>query len=420
MRVLATPMRLGLPVFALLLAGCSDYGLQHQGEVPELVDTDGDGIPDATGPLEGSPLRDTDRDGSVDAEDPDADGDGIPNDLDGDPDGDGAPGWSLPEDPADDPPVDVETGLPELQVGDARGRVCAPNETTWVAGATVRIDTAAGLYETQTNGDGWWQLPGLPPGDHVVDVTKGSFSMTFTITVAEGQVTEAVFDECLEQGDLRIAVVSGQYDAIGSVLDHLAIQYEVINGYSDNSTTAFLSDASRLAQYDMIFFNCGMSFDWVDAAESTVAANLQQFVNDGGSIYASDWAYYTVEAAFPDRNSFVGDDAILGDAFRGVDGTVQATVTDPAMAALLGSSTASLNYDLGGWVALDSTASDVDVLIEGDFAYYDDNDWEVGHHAALATRFSSGQGTVTYTSFHNETQSTLDMDLMLQDIVLSL
>ena len=40
--------------------------------------------------------------------------------------------------------------------------------------------------------------------------------------------------------------------------------------------------------------------------------------------------------------------------------------------------------------------------------------------APLATKFGDGEGSVTYTSFHNEPQTTVDMAKMLQEIVLSL
>lgn len=409
---------ISLTLATAAMVGCSEYNVAPDEDGPQLVDRDGDGEPDDLADDAGpNPLRDTDGDGTPDSQDDDVDDDGIPNDLDGDPDGDGAPGWTLPDDPEDDPPVD-ETGLPERQEGDARGRVCAPNGTTWVSGATVTVPTSEGTWETLTNGDGWWQLPGLPPGDHQVFVEKGSFAMTFSIHVEDGELTEAVFDECLEQGDLRIAVVAGEWDSIGSVLDHLAIEFDGVNGFNDNATTDFLTDSSALATYDMIFFNCGMSLDWADSDRATVAANLQDFVNNGGSIYASDWAYFTVEAAFPDQNTFVGNDDELGGAFRGASGLVTAHVDDPAMASLLGGVNADIDYDLGGWVPL--VSSQATPLLSGSFTYYDDWDLPQNHTGPLATRFTSGQGSVTYTSFHNEVQTTFDMDLLLQDIVLSL
>lgn len=424
MRSLSTVGLFSIAVTTAVLVGCSEYNVSPDNNNPELVDRDGDGIPDdpndpaydADG--DPNPLRDTDGDGTPDHQDDDADGDGVPNQFDGDPDGDGAPGWSLPDDPDDDPPIEPDTGLPERQVGDARGRVCAPNGTTWVSGATVVIETPEGTWETQTNGDGWWQLPGLPAGDHPVTVQKGSFEMTFTIHIEEDQVTEAVFDECLDQGDLRIAVVAGQWDSIGHVLDDLAIDYDSIDGFSASSTTNFLTDSGQLATYDMVFFNCGMSLGWTESDMPTVAANLQEFVHNGGSIYASDWAYYTVEAAYPDRNTFVGDDSEVGAAFAGTEGFVTADVDDLAMAALLNSTSADINYDLGGWAPVMSTTGDT--LLSGSYSYFDEFDTLQTHNGPLATRFQDGQGSVTYTSFHNETQTTFDMDVLLQDIVLSL
>jgi hypothetical protein len=40
-------------------------------------------------------------------------------------------------------------------------------------------------------------------------------------------------------------------------------------------------------------------------------------VNNGGSVYASDWAYDVVEIGWPDRVDFVGADEIPNDAQLG-------------------------------------------------------------------------------------------------------
>lgn len=422
MSVPASLVRAFLPAVGLaLLIGCSDYELNSPGNDNELPPT---GLDTLDG---GQPTRDTDGDGVTDDADPDADGDGVANELDPDPDGDGIPGWTLDADPSDDAEIDLATGLPELGVGDVRGRICAPNETTWVAGAEVTVVTGLGVYQTTTNGDGYFQLEGLPPGEYTVIVTKGQFATTFEVTVEAGAVSDILYDECLVQGELRIAVVTGQYDSIGDVLDHLGLVFDEVDGTNDAESDAFLLDLPRMQTYDMIFFNCGMSFTWLDLPDDTdgpkeqaVIANLQEFAREGGSIYASDWAYLIVERPFPEQLTFVGDDSVAGAAFAGVSEQIQALVVDTAMANLLGGNLADINYDLDIWVGMESAASSVDVLIEGDYRVYDANNQPQPAAGPLATRFRTGAGNVTYTTFHNEVQTTIDMEHLLEDIVLSL
>ena len=81
-------------------------------------------------------------------------------------------------------------------------------------------------------------------------------------------------------------------------------------------------------------------------------ANRQQYygyVDQGGSLYASDWAYYFVESAYPDLLDFHGDDATVGEAFHGAPGSFTAAVVDTNMQGLLGSNTASIWFNYNAW-----------------------------------------------------------------------
>ncbi len=312
-----------------------------------------------------------------------------------------------------DPDGKVPPGVP---TGGITGRICAPNGSTWVAGAMVSVEHAYGASATFTDGDGWFTLEGLPVGTHTVHVTKGSFSTSFVMEVFANEITELAYYECVEQGDTKIAVVTGQYDDIGAIIAGLAVDFDTIDGVGTTEYVDFLRDPDWMGEYDAIFFNCGMGFDWEAYAETT--QNLRDFVQAGGSVYASDWAYYLVEATWPGKQRFHGDDTVLGDAFVGLSGTVDATVNDPVMADLLGGTTAQLNYDLDAWAAMES--SNAEVLIEGTYSYAEGffGPTET-RHGPLATRMVD-EGTVIYTTFHNERQTTVHMDAILQEIILSL
>ncbi|MEZ4318692.1 MAG: carboxypeptidase-like regulatory domain-containing protein [Myxococcota bacterium] len=307
-----------------------------------------------------------------------------------------------------------------VTLGGVRGRICGPSGDSWVSGATVRVEHAEGVAETLTDGNGWFIVDGIPTGTVDVVITKGSFLTVFQVDVVEGQIADLPQEECIEQGDVSIAVLTGAYDHIQEILGHVGLAYDEINGVQAASSLSLLRDPNRMAQYDVLFFNCGMSDAWLDH-DTEVAQNLRTFVENGGSIYASDWSYYLVEASFRDQNSFAGNDFEPGSAYVGATGTVQANVLDPSMQQLLGSNQAVINYDLDSWAAMVS-ADNATTLIEGPYEYYTGDFWggTETRFAPLASRFQYGQGTVIYTSFHNEQQTTFDMDLLLQDIVLSL
>ena len=92
------------------------------------------------------------------------------------------------------------------------------------------------------------------------------------------------------------------------------------------------------------------------------------------------------------------------------------------MQAVLGKSTANINYDLAAWALMESANSTATVLLEGDATYFDWNTWQMGElkNVPLAVQIKPNGGNMIYTSFHNERQTTGDMDKMLEEIILSL
>ncbi|MBW2257476.1 MAG: carboxypeptidase regulatory-like domain-containing protein [Deltaproteobacteria bacterium] len=312
-----------------------------------------------------------------------------------------------PEDPAD-PVVEGAGGI--------EGRICGPDGTSWLVGADVTVLHDSGVVTGVTDVDGWFTLEGIPVGTWDVLIQKGSFSLTLTVPVEADQITVLPEEECLEQGEVQIAVVTGTFDHIEGVLDTLGFSYDIIDG--DYQVTGFLRDPSQLEQYDIIFFNCGMDLSW-STWQVEIGANLRDYVANGGSVYASDWAYYIVESGWPHMNTFYGSDSVVGDAYVGESGYVTATVLDATMVARLGSSTAELNYDLPSWAVMEAN-HEGSVLLEGTVEIWDPWYGYTSMRAPLAAQLDDGDGSVIYTSFHNEAQTTLDMRTLLQEIILSL
>lgn len=313
----------------------------------------------------------------------------------------------------------VDYGIHDLQDlsqaplgGDmVRGRICDPGGG-WVVGARVWIDVGDRIIESETGADGWFTLTGVPDGDHTVQVKKGSFSTSFPVTV-DGAGAEVDAGECLDPESVEIAVIAGDYDSVEQILDNMGLEYDF---YPMEQTKNLVLDPDKMAQYDILFFNCGANDLWMEERPE-VGANLKAYVAQGGGVYASDWAYQFVEAAVPGGIRFFGNDGMAYDAAVGMEGHIQADVLDGAMQQVVGE-TANLTYDLGGWVVPLETSGRV--LIEGPASL---DPWMGGSLDGvqpLAVELSHGQGTFIFTTFHNEQQLTLDMEALLREMIFSL
>ena len=141
---------------------------------------------------------------------------------------------------------------------------------------------------------------------------------------------------------------------------------------------------------------------------------LVRFVERGGTLYASDWRYDVVKAAFPE----VVDAASMGE---GLIQEVQAEVVDPGLKDFIGP-TVLLKFDLGQWKTAAFAGPNVTTLIRGRYKRQRYKDDRVGEWAMapLLVKFTAGKGTVIFTSFHNEKQNSTTEKKLLQYLVFTL
>ncbi|WP_291132606.1 hypothetical protein [Flavobacterium sp. UBA7682] len=235
------------------------------------------------------------------------------------------------------------------KTGKLRGKVTTINTHKAVGGALVfAFDDEKNIYYTYSNATGDFELD-TPIGDRVVHIQTGdgsNFRTTINVVVQENQTQQ------LEEASLRldqvarVAYVNGSFDNIEDIIASLGYEAEQI-------TFSQLSDYSVVSQYDIIFLNCG-SISGNIANNTTVTNNLATFVTNGGSLYASDWsvAYLiggdTNTSSCNETGGFISDTTLCS-VNNGGSGTLNASITNAALANAIGLSTLDIEYDLGSW-----------------------------------------------------------------------
>lgn len=204
---------------------------------------------------------------------------------------------------------------------------------------------------------------------------------------------------------IKIAVTTKGFDDIGAILDELGYPWTEI-------TDEDLTDYSKISPYDVIFANC----NWHAANIAPNAVNaLQEFVQKGGSLYASDYAYAYVNEAFPGFINFYDDPYI------GYGGYVEADVVDPGLANYLNPdappATIDLHFDLGAWVPVESVAENTQIYLRGDIETGDGPKQDSPLTVSFRP-YADSPGTVIYTAFHNEEQLTEMQEKLLVYLVL--
>lgn len=237
--------------------------------------------------------------------------------------------------------------------------------------------------------DGWYFLPaGMPSGYNVI--SAGIVNI---------------------YPPARFAVTDPYWDDIGKILTAMGYKFDEIQDSQ-------LANYDFIKKYDAIFINCSG-----DSAANAPAArdSLRQYVQNGGALYASDYAFVYFKESFPGYLIFP-DNPYIGIGNQ----HVTATITDPGLKLYLLQDQVDIFYNLGAWVILDDVGPDTQVIMRGDVQVWTGSalSMESGppsHHLPspisaqgiqtllnkpLAASFRYGDGFAIYTTFHNEPQLT--------------
>jgi hypothetical protein len=306
------------------------------------------------------------------------------------------------------------------EVGGVRGRVCTADGSRPLDEARASIaPVGAAEIATLTDEEGRFVLEGVPAGDQLLVIQKGTFRSERQVRIPAGSILELDEEDCaLEPDAIRIAVVRGsEFDHVEQVLGSIGVDEGNIDIYDADWAEQLLGPDERVRDYDVLFLNC-RSAEPVYLASQDMRTLMRSYVADGGSLFASDQAYDLIERTFADKIDFVGDERELAAADQGlaVD-NLQAAVVDFNMAGLFGRSTATLRYPLSRWSMMQDVAADVDVYLIADAETIGER---VIRDAPQIVGFDHGEGRVTYSSFHQEPGSHPDQLRILQLLMFEL
>jgi len=366
-------------------------------------------------------------------------------------------------------------GLAACQPVTGEGVICgtflAPDGQTPIAGAEVALVNTTttslslkGMYADEagkliagdkciTDDAGGFACGGITSAGVLnYQISGGGFTKAFSASTTLGEVTNVPTSDTTAtagSGTKKYAVILGAFDSIEDILARVlgcgtlvdgALQVgtecpniELIDAFGTNPNTAltnalglaggvyptltdFLKSANTpaaLALFDGIFFNCGCSEALTNDPE--VQGVLQTYVNNGGNVYASDWAYLYVENTWPHGIEWYGDDlmdeARVGDInpAQPVNVVNSGLLTWLRAEGLIGPSdtTFNVNFNLGVWVVMTDVGTGTSEILNADSLPNGPSDVPVAPRTTLpiTADFSEGSGCVFYTSYHNEPAS---------------
>ncbi len=327
----------------------------------------------------------------------------------------------------------------ECGPGAIEGQSCRPDGTL-LAGADVTltgVDCDGDDFEmtTQADADGYYEFYDVPAGDHLMTIESGSFATDRSVTVYPEQTTDLESEAakvCLEGSGVPIAVLEGGYDDVGSILDGLDIEYDVVGGDTTSDPLGsgaedFLTDFNEMMSYDIIFIECGGLWSELDGGGlfggggdiDQIEDNIRSFVEQGNSLYASDLAQPFIQETIPEAVDFYQESQGTSGPRQGQSGqTVTADIVSPEMQTLLGSGTTSINYDSNGWAVAEGAGPDTKIHFEGDITLQDGS--TVSDSPLMLTYDDPAAGAAVFTSFHNSDQATGEMEEILEFMIFQL
>ena len=212
------------------------------------------------------------------------------------------------------------------------GTVMAPNNLFPISRAHIKVSKdGTALTEATADALGSFTITNLPSGMLSVELSKGKFKREIMLDL-ESDYELQPLERNLDVFP-NIAVVTGNYDQIEEILMNIGVvdpdtgapAFDIVAGtpsdgrqsdsHGGKSTVArsaalppnttfnfntLIHDSALLAQYDIIFLNCGGKEDY--ANDPVALQNLKTYIENGGIVYATDWMFKYVRGMFDESD----------------------------------------------------------------------------------------------------------------------
>ncbi len=336
------------------------------------------------------------------------------------------------------------------------GKFVTPNGLDPVSKASVKLYKDGTLIQNAvTDSEGNFILDNLTKDSYDLSISKGQFRTSTSVNLSD-LIDALTFDlDSLPIDELpSIAVVTGSYDHIEEVLYNIGLVdpvtdeplFDIIDGgdvadrnanhgHHQNTATArrtnpmlepnvdfgfgdFIEDPDLLDNYDIIFLNCGLNETKID-----FSGNLTDYVNNGGLMYATDWAFKYLNDITADGTQYMS----FYDPYKSGDSvSTEAQILNQDLIDWIAlnfnidipNATVTIDEFLPGWQVVDTyDSSTVLPWLYGPVEY--DGISESKH---LAYTFLHGDGGVLYSSFHteNNTSDATTVERLMQYMVFEL
>jgi len=241
------------------------------------------------------------------------------------------------------------------------GKVTSPSGRT-IPNTYVYYDNNGTIYDSFTNQSGEFEI-NVPIGNGKLSIQTGNgklFNSSMDITVVEGETLDLRNENFVLNTSSNLAFVTGSYDEIQTIITNL--------GYTTTELTLDDITNNNLDNINALFLNCGTNA--TITLPDVFYNNLNDFVTNGNSLYASDWALrllvgndnYAQDCTTERPGGFIPDEMVCGIKSGAIETLTNNTILNNDLSSFIGTNTIDIEYDLPSWMQLN---------------YIDANFWEV-------------------------------------------